>query len=114
MASENQNFSMWQGENKTIEIAVVDENGNVVEIQEGTKAIWKLLDSVASTEAHVTKTELNGISWKVGGLIDIELTPSDTATLLGVYYHELRIIDPNLSEHVITTGKVTIKQSATM
>ncbi|RKD21479.1 hypothetical protein BEP19_14755 [Ammoniphilus oxalaticus] len=100
---DNQNFSMVSGDSKLIDVTVEGVDMAGVTSAKWTMyqyGVWKL-----------SKTLREGLSIN-GDVLHIELSPSDTEELTGVYTHEIEIVDSNGNVSTITRGKITLEQRA--
>lgn len=113
MTKDNQNFRMYQGEDKLLEISVLDEDGNAKDIT-GATITWILATSPDAAAAEVTKsTGGSGVSITnaAGGVFQVTLDGSDTTSLEGNYWHEAEVEDTSGHDNTVTTGYITIKAS---
>jgi hypothetical protein len=102
-------FEMFSGDSKTLSVAITDTDGQSVTLT-GATCAYTIREAITSTTSLVTKaTGGNGITVS-GSTVTITLSPSDTASLDGTYYHELQITDS--SGHVSTAFQdvVSIKR----
>lgn len=113
MAEENQDISMYAGESLEIEILVTNDAGAAKDLTGATIA-WKLARGPGST-AMVSKSTGAGIAITnaASGIFTVSLSPADTESLHGRYYHEARVTDSGGKESVITVGTVLIQKSMT-
>jgi len=113
MTETGQNFTMWSGDTKVIEVTITDASGNAVNLT-GATISYVLQRSVGST-VTISKTTASGISITdaSGGVFQITLDASDTARLSGSsYYHECQITDTSGNVSTVFTGTVTMKEDA--
>jgi hypothetical protein len=113
MTSESQNFIIYAGDSKTVEVDVTDNAGNPVDLTTYTTIVWKLAIN-AYTSAIVTKTlALGGITCPVpaSGKFYVSLIGTDTSSLAGLYYHEGTIIDGVNNKTTTITGRAIIKKA---
>lgn len=101
-------FSMYAGDDKTIEVSVTDKNGDAVDITSATIE-WRAAKSHNKTAA-VTKTTSSGISITngAGGVFQITLTDSDTEDLVGSYYHEAQVTFSSGLIATVLTGLMNV------
>lgn len=102
-----QDFTMYSGDTKNLAFTVSDSAGSAVNLT-GATATWTLSTS-ADSAATVTKTSGAGDITYSGDnteIATVALAGSDTASLSGVYYHELQITDA--SSNVSTTSGTAI------
>lgn len=101
----DQNFSMYAGDTKRIEVTVVDAAGDAVDITDFTSIRWKMAKTVKAT-AVLEKSLGDGIEIISGGSgrFDVTLETGDTESLRpGTYYHEAEVADPVASPEVVAT-----------
>jgi len=105
-------FTMYQGDTKTLEVTVEDEAGDVVNIT-GTTIRWQLAKTARAAVPIIAKETGDGIAIVDGaaGRFDVALDPEDTVDLSArSYYHEAEIDDAGVISTVLT-GKATIRQA---
>lgn len=104
---------MVQGEDKTLEITVVGENGSAKNIT-GATITWVLAKTVGDTALVTKSTGGSGISITdaVNGVFQVTLDGSDTTNYSGVYHHEAEVEDTSGNKNTVTVGSIHIKQSA--
>lgn len=109
MTKINQNFSMYSGDTKFIDITIVDGNDVPVEIT-GTTIKWVVKRNVRSSVNNVLKTTTDGISIidPLVGKFQVKLDPEDTDRLSGEFYHEAELKDVQGNVSTILTGTLTI------
>lgn len=111
MATINQNFEMWQGEDKRITFTILDSDGLPKSLS-GARIDWVLL--TWETGVVSKSTTLNNIL-VVDNSAQIILDSVDTKSVrCGKYKHECRITDVNNLSEVVSTGFVTINESTTI
>lgn len=112
MTKQNQDFVMWAGDNKLIDVTVVDGDGVAVDIT-GATIKW-VLAKTAGDSALVTKTTGDGITITdaAAGKFRVTLVPADTESLAGVYYHEAEVTDASSQVSTVLIGKVIVYKSA--
>lgn len=115
MAFVDQNFTVWAGETKNINIVVEDSTGNPLDLTDIENAIWVLQKSILRDSPALIKTLDNGIEVvnAAEGLLRVKLEPADTEELAGYYYHEAELRDSFGNVSVILTGRALINPSAT-
>lgn len=109
MAATNQNFTLYQGDSLTAQFSVVDDEGSPVDLT-GATITWR-----AATVSHQTvldKAVGRGITVTdaAGGVCEVALAPDDTASLLGTYRHQLRVVDATGQEAVVAEGAMTVQR----
>lgn len=113
MARIAQNVEIWQGEYKELPFSVVDQNGAPFDLT-GATMTYKICVGNASGAVQLTKTTASGISITsaTAGTGKITLAAVDTASISGVFYHELGITDASSHPEVGFVGTITINASA--
>lgn len=119
MTLENQDFTMWQKEDKRINASIQDGNGDPMQDMSGMSVIWRVCRSLKAAEPVIEKTDQDGITFidinATNDGVQITLGESDTDSLPGhIYYHECRITDAEGNTEVVFTGKMILKTSKTM
>ena len=100
MAATNQNFEMWQGEDKEIVFAIEDAND-----LSGASAEWRMADQVYRPAA-ITKS---GVVDGDAKTVKVTLVPADSEELKsGTWKHQLRLIDSAGKRNKAAEGTVTI------
>lgn len=94
MTATNQNFYMYAGDTKNLNISVTNDDGSPLDLT-GCTITWVL----KKNNSELVKTTTNGV---------IELEPSDTSDLYGIYPHECELTDQTGNVSTIFIGKVTI------
>ena len=119
MTKLNQDFTMFQGEDKQIRVPVTDSDGDPVDMGSFTTVTWLLFTNKAATAATLTKqTGGSGITVisinDTNDGVQILLETDDTHEVAkGTYYHECRGIDGAGNEGVLFEGSLNLKQSKT-
>jgi len=103
MTEVNQDFSMYSGEDKTLEITVT-QDGSALDMT-GYTLCWCGL--------HVVKDLTDGIALKAGepDVAVVSLDSVDTLGITGVGTHQLVATDPTGEISVVTTGGMTVTKS---
>ncbi|RMG96176.1 MAG: hypothetical protein D6706_10635 [Chloroflexi bacterium] len=109
MTKTAQNFTMWSGDSKLIQVMVTDSAGNSVALA-GATIEYVIKDSVNGT-TRVSKSTSNGITIS-GNTFTITLDPADTAGLSGQYYHEAQITDVAGNVSTALVGNIVINEDA--
>ena len=107
MTAKNQNFEMFAGDTKNIDVTVAGVN------LAGSTVKWAMKKTIYSAAPDVAKDTVDGITVTDpnGGRFTISLLPSETRSLSGTYYHEAEITDANGNVSTIFTGTITINRS---
>lgn len=112
MTALAQDFTIWQGEDKSIEVVVYEtEEGRISDLT-GAEIEWICKKRITDTTASLTKTTVSGIEVPLGvdGKFKIYLYNTETDDLLGKYYHEAKIT-LNTQKEVALTGEMTVVRS---
>lgn len=105
------NFTMHSGDSNKIVLTCTDENGDAYDLT-GVTVSWVLKSDVFATSALVTKTTADPAQVSIlDNVITVWLSPSDTATLYGNYYHECEMVEDDSWETTLVTGVVTVEAS---
>jgi hypothetical protein len=108
MTTENQNFSMYQGETKNIIVTI--SNDDVINLDlTGSTVKWALVKSI-NFDSNVILKESPEILIS-GNKITIPLKPFDTENLLGKFYHACELTDVQGNVSVLFTGMGNIIKS---
>lgn len=110
MATSNQNFTMYAGENKHIRVTVTNDVGSAKNLTSASIK-WALRKL---GEDYINKSTVSGITIEnaVGGIFVVNLLPSDTLDLgSGTYTHEAEVTDNSSETAVVLSGTVTINDS---
>jgi hypothetical protein len=104
-----QNFSMYQGDDVRLGVTLVDAAGLPVSLV-GATLKWGIAKKAIDGVPLLLKTIGSGITVldAVGGSFEVALTPSDTQSLVGDYYHEVELTDAASKRLTVLTGKVQI------
>lgn len=114
MTVENQLLTIWQGEDKSIPVALVDADGNPYGSTASLDFLYRVTTEAADRSAIIEKTTGSGIT-NGTSLATITLDKADTANLdAGDYYHEMRVIDGSGEEDVVFIGIFRLEASATL
>lgn len=110
MTEEHQDFTMYEGEAKTITVTEVDS-----EDISGQDIEYIIADEPTDDPEITKDTSGSGVSITDGanGEFEIELEPSDTQGMSGQFYHEARLKDGAGTQAVLFTGEVQIRHSVT-
>lgn len=111
MAKQNQNFTMYAGKTKRINITVKDKDGSLKNLDDATIA-WVLQDQEGLFAQKVITKNDEDIVRLSEGVFRVTLWPNDTKGLDGTYYHEAVVVDALGDKATVTTGWITIKPSA--
>lgn len=110
MTEVGQNFEMYQGDTKNIEIEVRDENGAILPLDPYDGITWIVYNT--TTKATVlTRTLGDGITVPTpsNGVILISLVPADTENIIpNTYAHECEIVSGTSIVATVATGTIKI------
>src|SRR6185437_701627 len=110
----NQDFTMWQGDAKSIVFTITDASGNPYDLTDVENINWAL-SALPVTDALIQKSKTGGgisvNSPATDGIFTVTLEATDTAALVGAFYHEAQIIDSEGNPDVVATGTATINAS---
>lgn len=116
MTEVQQNFALYQGQDRIVQISVVDEDGNPKTMTGATptfQLFYDPSDDLGDAILVITGGDITIIS--IDGTDDgvqISFGDSDTENLaIGRYYHEVWVTDPGGNDTPVCTGWVTIKPS---
>lgn len=124
MTTVNQDFTLYQGQDKQVTIPCVDSVGDAVDLT-GAEVHWRLFndpsDSAASALMHkatilagdddLALVLINGLTGELDAA-QFTCVSADSENLDGgLYYHELHEVDALGNESPLATGWVSIKLS---
>lgn len=107
MTQENQDFSMYSGDDHEITFTITNAAGSPQSLTGATAIKWQV-------PGFIEKTLDDGIS-----LVDVDdtddgvkvvLVPADTADMKGKYNHELEAVDVSNKKSTLATGVLTVKE----
>jgi BppU N-terminal domain len=109
MSTTNQNFTMYEGNNRKISVYISRSDGTPFDLT-GAKGTWILKRKGVTL---CTKSIGSGIEIKdaTKGYLAIYLLPEDTKGKLGECDHELQIEDASASVYTVLTGRISIQGS---
>ena len=114
MTSENQDFEVWQGDDKQLRVSVTDPDTGDPKGLSGVGAIeWVLVDTDGSvllsktlSGGGITVTDANG------GVFTVTLDASDTAAIdPGYFRHEADVEDAAGDSVTVTVGTAQVHES---
>lgn len=111
MAAVDQNFEMYAGDSKEINVQVTD-SGNAKNIV-GATIVWAMMNSPDNQNYIVKKSTDGGILITDGenGRFRISLDPADTEEVTGGFYHEAELTDSFGNVSTILVGNAVINPS---
>jgi hypothetical protein len=111
MTAKNQNFEMFQGENKVICFEITDANNNSKDLS-GCSATWVVYGGSSATN-KIEKKSIDGEITFTDNVAKVVLVPNDTKDLGGKLYTELRILDGEGNSEVVAIGTCVVIKSQT-
>lgn len=111
LSIENEEKEMYQQEYKILSFAITNSSGVAKDLTSAS-AKWVLTGGRNGT-AIITKTSVDGDITFDSNLVNVLLEETDTETLCGLYYYELRITDGGGKSEVVAKGNLEIKYSST-
>lgn len=116
MTIVNQNASIYRGDNAQIRVTLTTADGGAYTPAPGDEVKYRLARNSDSptAEAFIVKELGAGITI-LASVATIELTKAETRALEpGLYYHEVKIVDPPLEVATAMVGTVVIRSSLGM
>lgn len=113
MTMINQDFEIYQGEDRYIEVIVYEDDDNTKKKNiQGATISWICKKKVDSTIAILSKTVDSGITITdaTNGVFMISLSATETKDLYQRYYHEAKIVLNN-KNNILLTGNMIVKES---
>lgn len=102
MATQRQDFKIWAGEAKELDIAIT----GVTDLSSATLQ-WKLGRTRSST-AMITKSSTAGEITKSSLTATVVLAQADTRDLTGNYIHQLKMLDASNLPSILSEGHVRV------
>jgi hypothetical protein len=103
----DQDFDMFAGESKTIQVTVTDTTGGFKDITSAT-INWALQKITTIIVEKTTPTEIVIVDGP-GGLFNVTLLPADTEGLgPGLYQHQAEVTDSTGVTEVVFSGTITL------
>jgi len=115
-APTHQSFPVMSGDQVSLPITVVDNDGNIVDLTAGTGQ-FKMARTpssspvIDSTSSPATATI--DISQPLQGLMTVTITDENTDALEGDYYYEAKFTDTLGREAVVARGWITFEPNLT-
>lgn len=113
MASINQDFTMYEGNSKRINVTLTEADGSPVNLI-GSTIRWVLKKNVYDATTLIIKDTNLGIVADADlttGKFTIKLVPADTNGHVGTLYHEAELEDSLGNITTILTGNITIQKA---
>lgn len=105
-----QNFQMYAGDDKTLQVTVVDEDGDPVNLT-AASIKWQATRSLGKTSA-ISKTATAGggitITDASNGEFEVTLTAANTDGLSGTYQHEAEVTFVDGTKSTVLSGTMNI------
>lgn len=105
----DQALTIYQGEDVTVSIPIVDAGGDPVTVDGGT-AFFHVFASPADSTPALALTEADGVGLS-GSTASVTMTHAQTATLSGEYRWHLALTLSG-SRSIVATGTVKVVQSS--
>jgi hypothetical protein len=115
MTITNQNVKIYRGNSATLNVTLETAEGGAYVPAPGDEVKYRLSRNATSPEAEalVSKDLVSGITI-LASVATIELSSDNTDLEPGIYYHELKIIDPPSDVSTAMVGTVIIKPALNM
>lgn len=102
MAAVEQDFTIWQGEDKEL-VFTITENAAALDLTGGTLD-WTLGKDLLNISAQITDA--------VNGICKVDIDKTDSAGLrTGVHTHQLVLTDTSGNVSVVSEGEATVKRT---
>lgn len=115
MTITNQNVKIYRRDSARLTVTLTTAEDVPYEPAPGDEVCYRLARNATTPEADalVSKSLVSGITI-LAGVATIDLSEDDTDLEPGLYYHELKIIDPPSDRSTAMIGTVVIKPSLNM
>lgn len=115
MTITNQNVKIYRRDSARLTVTLTTSEDAPYAPAPGDEVRYRLARNASSIEAEslVSKSLVSGITI-LAGVATIDLSETDTDLTPGIYYHELKIIDPPSDRATAMVGTVIIKPSLKM
>ena len=110
MALKNQDFELWSGDYRILRVEITDGD-NPVDLSSFTDIRWAAKHNYRSSAFTVKKSLGAGITLEASAdnnIFLVELSPTDTIDLSGIFYHEAEGVDMNGNPSTLLTGEMYI------
>ena len=114
MTMSNQDLTMYSGDTRIIGFTITDAvSGDPVNLTGASAIKWrcsKKLSGGFSPTPTLSKALATGVTvtGALVGELEVLLSPADTASLSGRFYHELEVTDGGGNISTVATGTLTI------
>lgn len=109
MTKVQQNFEMWSGDNKDVIYTVTNGTGASKDLT-GTSVVWVLSEDPSSGSLVKRSTDSGSGITIAGCTFTVSLSPTDTSSLAGLYYHESQVRDGTSDISTVAVGHVKINR----
>lgn len=116
MTETNQDFDLYQGDDKQVTFTVRDEAGAILDLT-GYSAVWVMYNKLNRAATPILSKDTGGAALAIllpatQGKVRLTLEPSDSATVEpGEYPHELEITSGAGDVSTVTVGTVDLHYS---
>ena len=102
------NFSMFAGDDKTIQVTVTDPDGDPVDLTSATIK-WQAAKSLGKASA-ISKSTSSGITITdaANGEFEVTILDTDTDDLVGTYQHEAEVTFTDGTKSTVLSGTMRI------
>jgi hypothetical protein len=112
MTKINQDFTVWSGDHKNVRFTVTDSDSASVDITNAS-ILWTVSENKRSGSIMQLSTD-SGCGVTVSGCTyTVGLSPTHTAKLAGMYYHESQARDTASDTSTLAVGKMTVEVDIT-
>jgi len=112
MTTENQNFTIWAGDDKDVRFFVT----GITNPADVDAAEWEA-EQVEGGATVITKTKAGGgitVTGATGGIyVTVALAAVDTTDKQGLYLHELELTDTGGHSETVAAGRMRVRRSLT-
>ena len=114
MAIDYQSFTLQQGQNVELAIAVVDNDGVAVDLT-GASARFALARNADATPLIDSDGATATITFNdaANGLLSVYIDDTVTDDFYGDYYYEVKVTDISTNETIVTRGWITVEAALT-
>lgn len=110
MTKKNQDFETYQNTDVILQVAVLDQDGNVFSLVGVPTIVWSLSRELGCDPVLITKSLGGGVTITdaAGGKLEIKIDAADNITLSGIYEHELTVTDSVSDKSTTMVGSACI------
>jgi len=112
MTATKQDFTVYRGETKTLQVTVKDAAGAAFDLTGAPAVTWRL-GPLAGGAATLTKSLGSGVTivGATSGRFDVAVSAADSAAIAaGHYLHQAVVTDAAGDVETVTVGTVTVKE----